>query len=58
MSVELNYITEGLLCKFYGFTLTDVRAMDNIERDVYIRYMNMINRIMDSQKKPVGYGEL
>ena len=58
MATELRYITDGLLCKFYGFTLTEARALDAIERDVYLRYMEMYQRLSEkgSRKKVSGYG--
>lgn len=57
MSVELRYITQGLLCKFYGFTLTEVRAMDNDQLDVFIRYMDMTHRWLKQRERTSGYGD-
>lgn len=63
MSVEIRHINCGLLCKYYGFTLNEARALDDIERDVFTRYMNMVNRIQTKKMKSKsgkgggGYGE-
>lgn len=60
MSVELGWITEGLLCQFYGFTLSEARGLEKMERDVYVRYMEMTRRLrereLEKAKKDSGYG--
>ena len=58
MSVEHDLITAGELCRFYGFTLAETRSLETIERDIFVRYMNMVHRLQNNQrKKSDSYGD-
>ena len=54
MSVELGYIADGQLCQFYGFTLTESRSLDDIERDIFLRYMSIVNRVQNKKRTGTG----
>lgn len=58
MSRERRLIDDGLLCRFYGFTLTEARALDIMDRDVYIRYLNLVNEVSSraQDKQASKYG--
>ena len=45
MSAEIAYITDGLLCKYYHFTLGDVENMPREQKAVLLRFMEMRQRI-------------
>ena len=45
MAVELGYITDALLCKYYHITLADVEAMHPDQHAVLVRFMEMRQRI-------------
>ena len=51
MSLERRIIDDGILCQFYGFTLTESRSLSDIERDVFIRYLNMTERLKETARK-------
>ena len=61
MSREREIIDDGLLCKFYGFTLSEARSLDIWERDVYVRYLNMSqsleSKALKKKSKGGGYGD-